>query len=394
MQKVVNLRGAAAGMVEGLSLDQIADQIATEISVIEKAEGDIMSHWVTIGRLLLQGKTLTADPGCEFKGPNADARFAAWKSDTGVSSKLEYTHGADEAAAIWAAIEPDQYAAMRTLHPKVRTVRGLHQKWKDSQRPEPKPDPQPEPRPEPQPEPTPRPEPEMDRKPKPDVTPKPSQPTPRKDAIMRAVMLSNGAGVTLSGLRDYLINEDLIESSADQNVIRQAVSTLLFDDELRIDGGVVRLKATLVEPGELNESGKEKLARAVAQYQKHLDAIFQTKVTEAVREWRDTYMVPKHMELLARAEMVMKNRKGFLTKKQYITLVKALHPDTAPTDDVRSEAMVILSEHKVLMMAEKEDPTLDEYGIPRTKEDLLARMAAEARAKAAARPPGKKRTAT
>ena len=42
---------------------------------------------------------------------------------------------------MWAAADEATFEATRRLHPRVRTVRGLHAKWKEAQRPqvEPKP---------------------------------------------------------------------------------------------------------------------------------------------------------------------------------------------------------------------------------------------------------------
>ncbi len=43
----------------------------------------------------------------------------------------------DRAAAMWAAHDPAWFVNFRHLHPKVRTVRGLHAKWKEAQKPQP-----------------------------------------------------------------------------------------------------------------------------------------------------------------------------------------------------------------------------------------------------------------
>ncbi|WP_090739548.1 hypothetical protein [Paracoccus tibetensis] len=47
-------------------------------------------------------------------------------------------HPGDQQAAMWAAADEAAFEETRRLHPRVRTVRGLHAKWKEAQRPEPK----------------------------------------------------------------------------------------------------------------------------------------------------------------------------------------------------------------------------------------------------------------
>lgn len=63
---------------------------------------------------------------------SSDEKFGQW-----VRVSQLYTHDRmDRAAAMWAAADEATFEVTRRLHPRVRTVRGLHAKWKEAQRPQ------------------------------------------------------------------------------------------------------------------------------------------------------------------------------------------------------------------------------------------------------------------
>jgi len=76
-----------------------------------------LAGWLLYGEALNEGREL-------FPSNN---RFHEWK----VSSQLATTNRDDEAAAMWAAANPVEYKATKRANPRVRTVRGLHAKWKN-----------------------------------------------------------------------------------------------------------------------------------------------------------------------------------------------------------------------------------------------------------------------
>ena len=54
----------------------------------------------------------------------SDELFGQWKREN-VTTNLVFTRRPeDELAAMWAASEPTEFATIRVLNPKVRTVRG------------------------------------------------------------------------------------------------------------------------------------------------------------------------------------------------------------------------------------------------------------------------------
>ena len=79
-------------------------------------EDQTITGWLEYGGALNEARTT-------FK---SDEQFGQW-----VSANLAVTHDHDRTAAMWAAANPAEFATIRVLNPKVRTVRGLHAKWKE-----------------------------------------------------------------------------------------------------------------------------------------------------------------------------------------------------------------------------------------------------------------------
>lgn len=80
------------------------------------AEGEdkTIEGWLVYGRALNEGRAMLA----------SNNKFHDWM----LSHQLGGTHGLDRAAAMWAASDESTFGETRRLHPRVRTVRGLHAK--------------------------------------------------------------------------------------------------------------------------------------------------------------------------------------------------------------------------------------------------------------------------
>jgi hypothetical protein len=57
-----------------------------------------------------------------------------------VSQQLAGTEDMARASTMWAAADLPAFQIIRRAHPKVRTMRGLHAKWNEANRPQPKPE--------------------------------------------------------------------------------------------------------------------------------------------------------------------------------------------------------------------------------------------------------------
>jgi len=109
-------------------LEGIASRAKAALAEATTHAGLAVEAWLKYGFELNEGREMF---------PEDDKGFGLWKQREIYSSNLEENpHPADEAAAVWAAANPDDFAAMREAHPKVRTVRGWHDKWRRAQKAE------------------------------------------------------------------------------------------------------------------------------------------------------------------------------------------------------------------------------------------------------------------
>ena len=400
--KIVSLHGVTVGSVEGLSLDQTATEITTEITAIDAVEAktasEIMDHWFRIGVLLLHGKTLTADPTCGIAGDTPDQRFGKWKA--GQSSKLEECHPADPAAAIWAADDPETFAALRKVHPNVRTVRGLHAKWLADQKPKLKPQPKPGPAPSPATAAQQTPQPALQAVPvviaaaisQPTAQPAPEAPlgaAPAKadpagiqlgdagdEAALRARQKEILAVIVAYG-PDGVSRETLIASGAgwatkkhiDTNMVplfRRALIIATADDHF-----VARevILGGPVDPETLGETGKAKLARALKQQQAKLDASFNVRVQAAV----DLFIAKTYNTILIDRMKVIKaklDKPALLSESDFKMIRSCLHPDNAMSTEKRASAFAAFTALAIHISPAEREKTKD--GLPKTFEDFLA----------------------
>lgn len=105
---------------------RLAEAARQGLRMVAAGEDKTMEGWLVYGAALNAMRP-------RLKSDNA---FHAWKLEEVWSSNLDnQPHCADEQAAMWAAADEAAFEETRRLHPRVRTVRGLHAKWKEAQRP-------------------------------------------------------------------------------------------------------------------------------------------------------------------------------------------------------------------------------------------------------------------
>ena len=105
-------------------LDRLSKIAREGLDKVSKGEEYTFEGWLRYGSALNAGREMFAE--------DDDYNFGKWKQKN-VYSNLEESftlHPADEAAAMWAAKDLDHFNEVRESYPRVRTVRGLHAKWK------------------------------------------------------------------------------------------------------------------------------------------------------------------------------------------------------------------------------------------------------------------------
>lgn len=90
------------------------------LAQVKKGEETTIEGWLMYGEALNEGRE-------QFP---SDEQFGQWI----VSANLSGTNDHDRLAAMWAAANPDEFHQTKEDNPKVRTVRGLHSKWKKAQK--------------------------------------------------------------------------------------------------------------------------------------------------------------------------------------------------------------------------------------------------------------------
>lgn len=93
--------------------------------MVALGEDRTIDGWLIYGEALNEGRKLF---------PEGDKDFGKRVSH----HQLDGVNDMDRLAAMWAAADRDTFEATRKANPRVRTVRGLHAKWQEAQRPEPK----------------------------------------------------------------------------------------------------------------------------------------------------------------------------------------------------------------------------------------------------------------
>ena len=102
-------------------LKKAAEKAQMGLAMVHKGEEDVIEGWLEYGSALNEGRELFP------KGDNE--RFSVWLA----TNNLSVANDAERAAAMWAAANPNEFRQTKEDNPKVRTVRGLHSKWKEVQ---------------------------------------------------------------------------------------------------------------------------------------------------------------------------------------------------------------------------------------------------------------------
>ena len=137
----------------------------------------------------------------------------------------------------------------------------------------------------------------------------------------------------------------------------------------------------IITPEMLSLSAQEKLAAAMRQHQRKLDAGYEQRVREAIRagihDALETTVLPFYEEKLALYEQVTKARQGFMKKTDYNKIRFCLHPDQymSRTPEQRNAASQLWEELETVLLSEADKPT-STFNMPKTYAELLARKQA------------------
>jgi hypothetical protein len=137
-----------------------------------------------------------------------------------------------------------------------------------------------------------------------------------------------------------------------------------------------------VERGDLSMSAQQKFDAAMRAYKAKLDADFNNRVNQRVREFLEETILPKHRQEQEQAYKIMRARKGIMDKASFRLIWSALHPDSRKSisDRKLAEAFDVFSRLEKLLLDEKQSPT-DFQKLPATMAEWDQRREAMRRAK-------------
>lgn len=112
---------------------KLAEDAREGLRMVAEGEERALTGWLKYGAALNLGRKLFTSPD----GIEDDVGFGAWKRAHICYKLAQIPLRHDDIAAMWADREPENYLATRRAYPYIRTMRGLHAKWKEAQRPQP-----------------------------------------------------------------------------------------------------------------------------------------------------------------------------------------------------------------------------------------------------------------
>jgi transposase len=144
-----------------------------------------------------------------------------------------------------------------------------------------------------------------------------------------------------------------------------------------------------IDPATLSLSAQEKLAAAMRQYQRKLDAKYEKDLRDGIQKAVEDAVLPHYEEKIALSEQITKARQGLMKKSDYNKIRFCLHPDQYMnrTPEQRNAASQLWEELEVVLVSEAEKPT-DTFKMPKTYAELLARKQAAQEKRKTRRGPG------
>jgi len=184
------------------------------------------------------------------------------------------------------------------------------------------------------------------------------------------------------------MNESIIAEMAAAMVLDQGKTYYEAERQLGVSNTVIRSAVAreegrrevrnnppIITPEDLSFTARQKFEASIRQYRRQLEAEFEQRVLAEANS-RTKQWLEHHMDMQRQYEAVIKARPGFMSKATYELIRRCLHPDSraAITDRVLQDAFAAWTKLKLVLVAEKDNPTVFP-AMPRTVDELLRRKA-------------------
>jgi hypothetical protein len=172
-------------------------------------------------------------------------------------------------------------------------------------------------------------------------------PKPRAERVPQAVERED----KVAALRDAGLS--VAEISSQIGLGQRAVSQALEHVDIR------REAEAEIDPSTLSLTAQEKLAAAMRQQQRKLDAGFEQRVLDEVRQRIDEMILPSWKKQIAEAKQLYARRRALMSKEIFNIIRRGLHPDSrnSISDKKLGEAFDAFMGLEKYLLDEKDSPT-------------------------------------
>lgn len=201
--------------------------------------------------------------------------------------------------------------------------------------------------------------------PKPKTGPKPEQRKfpPETEKLIATRVLDEGKSYSEAGA----------EVGASNIVVRTSVA--------REEGRREHKEEAQAETFELNVSDREKLHRAIKQAVKKLEADFERRVQDEIRQRIEDVVLPQYQKEMDDARQIIESRRGIMTRRNYRRILAWLHPDRIADSEQKKQITEMFAFFSTLelVLCDEQEMTTQAGAMPRNYADLVkAREAVKA----------------
>jgi hypothetical protein len=107
-----------------------------------------------------------------------------------------------------------------------------------------------------------------------------------------------------------------------------------------------------IDPETLSMGVREKLAAAIRQEKRKLQAEFDRAVRAEIARTIDETVLPQYNKEMADARQVIESRKGVMPRKEYLLITSCLHPDQSASKERLNEAFIAFTRLELVMQRE------------------------------------------
>lgn len=154
------------------------------------------------------------------------------------------------------------------------------------------------------------------------------------------------------------------------------------EQELRAERAELRAKLAAQAGQALSGTAQQKLEAAMRAHRRKLELEFEGRVQAECKKRAEELSLPGYFKRMDEIKQMLSwPRNSVMTKSDYNTILRCLHPDglNSRTEQQLAEAFRIFTHYKLKMVADDDERQKLMSGFPHTREELLARKKSRAK---------------